>query len=80
MKDEITIKVSAEIAGDLELACRFLYTACTNATAENPAGISAFSEKNMKTLGMTEKRVKKIAATGMAIRGGLNEFKKSLKN
>ena len=65
---KITISLSEERARDLELAIRFLYTGCTNATARNPEGIKTLSEANMKALKITPERVKKLLAVGQVLK------------
>lgn len=69
------ITISKQTAKDLELAARFLYSACTKATADNPEGIMEFSPENMKVLGMTEKRAVNIAKTGIMLKKKLNNKK-----
>ncbi|WP_347839285.1 hypothetical protein [uncultured Draconibacterium sp.] len=69
------ITISKQTAKDLELAARFLYAACTKATADNPEGVMEFSPENMKVLGMTKKRAINIAKTGIMLRKKLNNNK-----
>lgn len=65
------ITISKQTAKDLEKAARFLFAACTKATANNPDGIIEFSPENLKILGLTEKRAMNIAKTGMMLRDKL---------
>lgn len=72
---KITISLSEERAHDLELAIRFLYAGCTEATARNPKGIKTFSEANMKVLGMTPERARKLAAVGQILKRKIENAK-----